>query len=129
MRRRLISATAFVLGAACASVQDVRVQPTGATSPPDSVFVEVANDNYYDARVHVIFGGGARYSLGTIGGNRRQAELAIPWLPRSLQAEVTLITQGGVYLSDAVDVARGDLVQIRVPPDIQSSAFFRRIPR
>lgn len=129
MSTRFVAVAALILGAACASAQQLQDEPVVALAPPDSVFIEVINDNYYDARIHVIYDGGARYSLGTIAGNQRQAEMAIPWQPRSLVAEVTLIIQGGVYLSDVLDVAPGDLVQIRLPPDMASSAFFRRVPR
>ena len=38
----------------------------------DSVFVEVVNDNYYDARIHVVYDGGGRFTLGTVPGNQRQ---------------------------------------------------------
>jgi len=118
-----------VLGVACAQPPAVRVQPNAGAVMPESVFVEVVNDNYYDARVHTIYDGGGRHSLGTIAGNRRQIARAIPWQPRSLTVEVTLIIGGGVYRSDAIDVAAGDLVQVRVPANLETSGFFRRVRR
>jgi len=118
-----------VLGVACARPQAVRVQPSSGGVTPESVFVEVVNDNYYDVRVHTIYAGGARHSLGTIAGNQRQLAVAIPWQPRSLTVEVTLIIGGGVYRSDPIDVAAGDVVQVRVPVSLEASGFFRRVRR
>ena len=105
----------------------MRVRPAEGPAAPDSVFVEIVNDNYYDARLHAIYEGGMRYPLGTVGGNRRQAAVAIPWQPRPLEVTVTLIIGGGAYVSDRIDVAPGDIVAVRVPPNIASSIFFRRI--
>lgn len=96
---------------------------------PDSIFVEVINDNYYDARVHIIYESGARYSVGTIGGNTRQAAVALPWQPRALVIEIALIVGSGVYRSDALDVAAGDVVEVWVPPNLDVSVFFRRVSR
>jgi hypothetical protein len=117
------------LGVACARARDAHVQPGTLGAARDSVFVEVVNDNYYDARVHMIYAGGARHSLGTIAGNGRQPALAIPWQPRTLVVEVTLVIGGGVYRSDAIDVAPGDVVQVRVPANLDASGFFRRVRR
>jgi hypothetical protein len=113
--------------AACARSRDVAAEP--ADSIGDSVFVEVINDNYYDARIHVLYTGGAPYSLGTIPGNQRLPVRAIPWQPRSLVIEVSLIIGGGTYRSDRVDVARGAVLEIRVPANLRDSAFFRRVSR
>lgn len=118
-----------VFGVACARAKDVSLQPDTAGTAPDGVLVEVINDNYYDARVHVIYDGGLRRSLGTIGGNGRQAKVAIPWQPRALVVEVTLIIGGGVYRSDRIHVSPGDVLEVRVPANIQSSGFFRRVRR
>lgn len=117
------------LGAACAGRSAVRVEPADAPAVPDSVFVEVVNDNYYDVRVHVVYDGGARFSLGTISGNKRQDAVAIAWYPRLLMVEVAVIIGGGVYLSDRVNAAAGDVVQVRIPPNIDASGFFRRVSR
>jgi len=118
-----------VLGVACGRRQGSRVATEATPAPPDSVFVAVVNDNYYDARIHVIYAGGARYALGTIAGNRREPVRAIPWLPRSFVVEVKLVIGGGVYRSDAIDLAAGDIVEIRVPVNLAASGLFRRISR
>jgi hypothetical protein len=127
-RSRIRIALALGLVAACAGRSGVRdVEPADAATEPDSVFVEVINDNYYDVRIHVLYEGGARVSLGTVGGNRRQGAVAIAWHPRALVVEVTLIIGGGVYVSDKVNVGAGDTVEVRVPVNIEASGFFRRV--
>jgi hypothetical protein len=124
----LTVATAL-LGAGCARKPDGRVAPKEAAAGADSVFIDVINDNYYDARVYAIYDGGARHPLGTIDGNQRVDRLAIPWRPRTIVFEVTLLVEGGTYRSDGMNVAAGDLVEIRLPPNIGSSVFFRRVSR
>lgn len=125
---RTSAAACLLLAAACAHGRSERGAP-GFTNfdAPDTVYVEVINDHYYDARVHVLYDGGARYAVGTIGGNQRQDAVAIPWRPRALVVEVTMIIQGSVYRSQAVDAARGDVVEVRLPPNIETSGFFTRI--
>jgi len=118
----------IVAALACARRRDASVQ-SDATGAGDSMFVAVINENYYDARVHLVYDGGAPYSLGTVGGNQRTAVRTVPWLPRPLVVEVSLIVGGGTYRSDRIDVARGDVLEIRVPPDLQTSGFFRRVSR
>ncbi|HEY3220200.1 MAG TPA: hypothetical protein VGJ80_05680 [Gemmatimonadales bacterium] len=122
---------ALLLLVACARSRTAR---DGGAPPParedrDSVFVEVVNDNYYDARVHLIYDGGTRHSLGTIGGNARQSIRAVPWFPRPLFVEVTLVLGGGVYRSQPIDVPQGEVLRIRVPADLETSGFFRRVRR
>ena len=118
-----------VIGVACARAEDARVPPTTPETAADHVFVGVINDNYYDARVHVIYEGGMRRSLGTIGGNGRQALVAIPWQPGALVVEVTMVIRGGLYRSDRIHVSPGDVLEVRVPANIESSGFFRRVGR
>jgi hypothetical protein len=122
----LIAVGVVLWGAACHRARAVHVQPS-KEPVDDSVFVEVINDNYYDVRVHVVYQGGARHSIGTIVGNTRQAAVAIPWQPRALVIEVARIVGSGVYQSDALDVPAGDAVEVRIPPNLDVSAFFRRV--
>jgi len=122
----LITVGVVLCGAACHRARAIAVQP-GTEPVDDSVFVEVVNDNYYDVRVHVIYQGGARHSVGTITGNSRHAAVAIPWQPRALVIEIALIVGTGVYQSAALDVTAGDVVEVRIPPNLDVSAFFRRV--
>ena len=94
----------------------------------DSIVVNVLNENYYDARIHAIYDGGQRRSLGTIAGNGGQMRVALGWEPRALLFEVSLVTDGSTYVSDPVDVPAGQSIDIRVPSNIRESGFFRRVP-
>ena len=96
---------------------------------PDSIRVDVLNENYYDARIHAIYTGGQRRSLGTIAGNGGRTRLAVPWEPRALVFEVSLVTDGATYVSYPVDVVPGQVMDVRVPANIAESGFFRRARR
>ena len=91
------------------------------------MFVEVINDNYYDARLYALYAGGARYPLGTVGGNLSQAQVAIPWTPRPLVVELFLVIGGGHYVSDVLSPQPGEVLQVRLPPNLDASGFFRRV--
>lgn len=101
-------------------------EPGAFPTSPDSVFVRIINDTSYDARVRAVYESGLRYSMGTVGSNRTQGELSIPWQPRSLAFEIQLIIGPGTFVSDEVSVVAGDLVELRLPPNIESSGLFRR---
>ena len=119
-------AAAVVLAVTCARGRAVDVQHV-TPDTPDSVFVEVINDNYYDARLYALYAGGARYPLGTVGGNLSQARVAIPWTPRPLVVELFLVIGGGHYVSDVLSPQPGEVVQVRLPPNLDASGFFRRV--
>jgi hypothetical protein len=124
----VLLAALLILGACARS----RAAPATDAAPStregrDSVFVEVVNDNYYDVRMHVIYPGGARHLVGTIAGNSRQVAVAIPWEPRALVIEVALIVGAGVYQSTPLDVTAGEVVEVRIPPNLDVSVFFRRV--
>jgi hypothetical protein len=116
-----------VLGVACGRAQGVGPQSATPESAPAGIVVQVINDNYYDARIRLIYDGGLRRSLGTIGGNGGQAKVTVPWQPRALVVEVTLVIGGGVYRSDRIHVSPGDVLEVRVPANLESSGFFRRV--
>ncbi|MBI4419263.1 MAG: hypothetical protein HY560_00410 [Gemmatimonadetes bacterium] len=97
--------------------------------PPDSVVVEVVNDNFYDARIHAAYDGGHRLSLGTIAGNGNRAEVTIPWEPRPIVFQILFIIGGTAYVSHPVEVERGDIIEVRLPRNIDMSGFFRRVSR
>lgn len=123
----IVGAVAFI-GVACSRGTPAWLERGEARADaPDSVFVEVINDNFYDARIHVIYDGGARFTVGTIGGQTRQESVAIPWEPRPLVVRVMMIVQDAVYLTDPIDVVRGDVLQVRLPPNFATSGWFRRV--
>ena len=114
-----------LLGAACAGRRDA--QPGTPTGEPDSVRVETINDYFYDARVHAVYGGGSRRTLGTIAGNGGHSEVAIPWEPRDLVFEISFVIGGASYVTHPMNVARGESIELRLPPNIDASGFFRRV--
>jgi hypothetical protein len=128
MSSQLFTAVAITfLGAACAG----RAERVGDDVPavPDSVIVEAFNDHFYEARIHAVYAGGQRRSLGTIAGNGGHTKMAIAWQPRALSFEVAFIIDGAEYVSHTVDVSPGELVEVRLPPNINESGFFRRVQR
>lgn len=126
MKRTLGTVAVAVLAAtACAGRQNV--DPNIPAGEADSVFVETINDNYYDARVHAVYSSGTRRTLGTIPGNGGKGEAAIPWEPRELVFEISFVIAGTAYVTYPIDVTRGESFELRLPPNIDASGFFRRV--
>ncbi len=121
----------LVIGlAACSRATSLLVEDDPwAEEESDSVTVAITNDNFYDARIHAQYDGGHRYALGTIAGNGQQAEVTIRWEPRPIIFEIMFIISGAVYLSQPVQALPGDIIEIRLPPNIDASGFFRRVRR
>jgi len=112
--------------AACGGGREVRVQRAAAPAVPDSIYVEIVNNYFYDARMYALYGGGARYPLGIVVGKGEVVRAAIPWQPRRLTFDIYFIGESTEYYSDDLDLEPGDVVQLTIPPNIASSAFFRR---
>jgi hypothetical protein len=129
MFRQIMTAVAVAcIGVACARSQGPKVGEVGLARP-DSIVVNVLNENYYDARIHALYDGGQRRSLGTIAGNGGKARIALPWEPRALVFGILFVTDNSTYVSLPVDVAAGESVEVRVPQNISASGFFRRVGR
>lgn len=123
----LVAPLVTLLLVTCARSSGVAIQNNQLDAPPDSVYVEVINENFYDARVHAVYDGGHRHTLGTIHGNGGRREVALGWQPRPLTFEISFVIGGTAYVSYPVDVVRGDIVEVRLPPNIEASGFFRRV--
>ncbi len=106
--------------------RDLQIQRGAAPLVNDSIYVAVTNDHYSDARVYVLYDGGARYSLGLIIGKTKGPLTAVLWQPRPLAFEISFIAAEGLFYSDDLLLEAGDVIQLRIPPNISSSAFFRR---
>lgn len=119
MRRITITSALLLFGTACATMR-------GASSS-ERIVVHALNENYYDARIHAVYVGGQRRSLGTIAGNGGHTRATLMWEPHSLVFEVLLVTEGSTYVSHSVDLAPGDSIEIRIPSNIGESGFFRRV--
>lgn len=120
---RTLLALVVVLGG-CAGIRSEAPEPG---TRPDSVYIDAVNDHFYDARIHAVYAGGQRQSLGTVPGNGGTAQLTIPWEPRALTFRIMFVVSGQTYLSLAVDVNRNERMELRIPPNIDASGFFRRI--
>ncbi|HUG41106.1 MAG TPA: hypothetical protein VMM12_11505 [Longimicrobiales bacterium] len=125
--RPTVAVALALLGAACAGNQGVY---DAAGEPlPDSIYVDALNDNFYDARIHAVYTGGQRRTLGTLAGNGGHLEQALGWEPHALVFVISFIISGRTYVSHPVDVSRGERVELRLPPNIDQSGFFRRVSR
>ncbi len=130
MSRTIMTALAITLfGVACAGLPGAQEGGRAPQPEPDSILVNAVNENYYDARIHAVYVGGQRRSLGTIAANGGRTRMALAWEPRALVFEVLFVTDGATYVSHSVDVAPGESIEIRVPANISASGFFRRVPR
>jgi len=106
--------------------KEIEVQHAPTPQVSDSVYVEVANQYFYDARVYALYEGGHRYPMGLIVGNTTSPPVAILWQPRLLAFEISFIGAPGLYLSDEIMLEPGDAIKLTIPPNIATSAFFRR---
>ena len=122
-----LSCVLFIV--ACGGRGAMRVAQGGDPAFREDVSVRVINDNYYSARIRAVYDGGNRYIIGTVESHRTADDFVIPWQPKMLWFEIDLIVGPGLYLSDRVHVEPGDLVELRLPPDLEQSGFFRRVRR
>jgi len=127
MSRIMMAVALMFVGAACGLPGFPGRNQGAAAAQPDSVVVEVLNENYYATRIHAVFDGGQRRALGTIAGNGGRARVGLAWEPKSLVFEVQLIVDGSAYVSHPVYVSPGDSIEVRVPSNISGSGFFRRV--
>ena len=112
--------------ATCRPTTLIEVQHASTPQVNDSIYVQVINDHFSDARIYALYEGGARYTLGLVVGKTKGQLTPILWQPRGLQFEVSFIATEGVYYSDELLLEPGDVIQMTIPPNIATSAFFRR---
>lgn len=117
---------ASLVAVACGGGRDVTVQHAATPNVGDSIYVEVVNEHFSDARVHAIYDGGHRYTLGLVIGHSKAPLNGIPWQPHPLVLEVSFIAAGGPYYTHDLLLEPGDVITVRIPPNIETSAFFRR---
>ena len=93
--------------------------PRGERPAPDAapnnepVFLEVNNQNFQDARIYVIWDG-FRERAGLVNGNTRQT-LRLQSRDGQLRVEVDFVAGGG-YVTDPIQVWRGETIQLIIPP-------------
>jgi len=114
---------ASIVGA-CGGRRAIEVERGATPQIPDSVYVRVRNDHFNDVRVYALYEGGARYSVGFVVGKSSGPLTGILWQPRALVFEISFVGPEEVYLSDDLVPAPGDVIQLTIPPNIASSAYF-----
>ncbi len=125
----LLAPVLLLVGVACAGNRGgIEVVHPESSMVRDSVTISVFNDHWYDARVYAVYGDAMRYPLGVIGNKRDAGPFTIPWQVQPLAMEIDFVIESGRYVSDEILVDPGDLVELRIPPNIAASGFFRRIP-
>lgn len=122
----LLLVGAALVGGACGGARDVNVRHAAVPNVSDSVYVEIVNEHFNDARVHAIYEGGHRYTLGLVVGHSKAPLNGIPWQPHPLVLEISFIAAGGPYYTHDLLLEPGDVISVRIPPNIETSAFFRR---
>ena len=125
--RVLLGSMGLLIAAFAACARHESPSPGPAPTQHDSVTVHVLNQNYWDATIYWIYEGEVRRRLGIVRGNQEEVEFKLPWSPRMLAFQVDLIVASGVYQSQRVSVTPGGYVDLTLPVNLQSSAFFRRI--
>jgi hypothetical protein len=122
-----IAAALVIVVAGCSRGNPITIAHTPTPLVRDSIIVTVINDHFYEARVHAVYNQGLRYPLGVMGMKRENGPFTIPWHIEELAFEIDMITIPGRYVSDEIPVQPGDLVELRIPPNIASSGFFTPI--
>jgi hypothetical protein len=86
--------------------------------------IYVENNNYYDARVYAIAGGGARQSLGFVGGKTDHV-FTVPWsFSNELRVEINMVA-GPTCVTEPLVVDPGDEVRLVIMSAISSNDFCR----
>lgn len=109
------------LGAACS-----RSAPAmGGLSPdvPDSVRIDVVNDNFYDADIFSEYEGDVRRRLGMVNGFSSRS-FSIPYRPAQLVMVMRLIGAGEA-VSNILAVNPGDILELRLLPDLHHKVVRR----
>jgi hypothetical protein len=110
----LMISTVVGVGMACG-----RSAPAlGGLSPerPDSVTIDVINDNFYDADIFAEYEGDQRRRLGMVSGFSSQS-FTIPYRDARLVMVMRLIGVGEA-LSNVLSVSPGDVLELRLEPDL-----------
>ena len=88
----------------------------------DSLVIEIENQDFYDATIHYLFGGGNRRRLGMVTGNSR-GRFTIRWDPRPLRFTINFVGAGAT-VSDEIQTSAGDIVGVTLPPNAHRSGRF-----
>jgi hypothetical protein len=107
---------------ACGGGAGPDVTPAPAVTG-DSLVIEIQNQNFYDATIHYLYGGGARQRLGTVNGNS-QGRFTIRWDPRPIRFNINFVGAGET-ISDEITTSVGDILGVTLPPNAHRSRTLR----
>ncbi len=99
----------------------------GGLSPSvedDSITITVVNDNFYDANIFAQYEGQIRDRLGIVTGNTSQT-FRLRYYPGLLIMQMQLIGVG-TALSNELVVGPGDVLELRLQPDLHRRVIRRR---
>jgi len=86
--------------------------------------IYIQNDNYYDARVYAIAGGGLRQSLGFVGGKTDHV-FTVPWsFSNELRIEINMVA-GPTCVTEPIVVDPGDELRLQIMSAITTNDFCR----
>jgi len=111
--RFFLVAALLGLSSGCALVPRGERPPPGARSESEPVMLEVTNQNFHDARIYAIWDG-FRERAGLVNGNTTQT-LRLQSRDGQLRVEVDFVAGGG-YITDAIQVWRGETIRLIIPP-------------
>jgi len=119
---RLLPA-ALVL-AACGGMSQSVDDPFAAPEDRNMFRIYVQNDNFYDARVYVLAGGGVRRQLGFVGGKTDHV-FTVPWsFSNDLRIEINMVA-GPTCTTEPLVVDPGDELRLQIMSAITGSDFCR----
>jgi hypothetical protein len=109
---RLLTLAVALAAGGCAS-RGRAIEPGAA----NEVQVTVDNQNFKDAVVYAVWGGGPRDRLGMVTGKSTQT-LTAPFKTGDLRIEVDFIA-GDDVLTESLGVFQGDQIHVTIPPGAQ----------
>lgn len=86
--------------------------------------IYIQNDNFYDARVYAVAGGGARQSIGFVSGKTDRV-FTVPWsFSNELRIEINMVA-GPTCITEPLTVDPGDELRLQIMSGISSNDFCR----
>jgi hypothetical protein len=116
--------TLLALGACASMGQGSADDPFASPGDRNMFRIYVQNDNYYDARLYVLETGGARRSLGFVGGKTDQV-FTVPWsFSNEVRIEINMVA-GPTCTTEPLMVDPGDELRLQIMSAISSNDFCR----
>jgi len=109
---------------ACGGVSSALDDPYAAPGDRNEFRLFVQNDNFYDARIYTLAGGGVRRQLGYVGG-KTDGVFTVPWtFSNDLRVQIDLLA-GPTCTTEVIQVDPGDDLRLQILSAISDSDFCR----